>query len=107
MQSRYHDVGGRTITLVAVTSLPRDPWGERTGEGFFLRQETSSRSHCLMMASLAFDVLHHDEIDAVLLADVVEGADVGVVELRKSLWPRARSGPCAPRTLGEVLGGGP
>ena len=29
---------------------------------------------------LAFEVLHHQVVDAVLLADVVDGADVGMVQ---------------------------
>ncbi len=52
---------------------------------------------------LAFEVLHHQVVDAVLLADVVEGADVGMVEggggAGLTLEARAAVG-----VLGEVRG---
>ena len=78
MQSRYHDVGGRTITLVAVTSLPRDPWGEEDRSVFF-SSPGNKLSKPLSHASLAFDVLHHDE--SMPSCSPTCSADVGVVEL--------------------------
>lgn len=52
---------------------------------------------------LPLEVLHDDEIHAVLLADVVEGTDVRMVQLRNGLRLALEAG-LALRTLGEVLG---
>ena len=55
---------------------------------------------------LAFEVLHHQVVDPVLLADVVERADVGMVEggdgARLALEPRAAVGVLA-RCAGSTL----
>ena len=52
---------------------------------------------------LSLDVLHDDEIDTVLLADIVERADVRVIELRDRLGLTLEA--ClALWALGEVLG---
>ena len=52
---------------------------------------------------LAFQILHHQEISSVLLADVVEDADVGMIQAgdgaRFAVEPLAQSG-----SIGKVIG---
>ena len=52
---------------------------------------------------VALDVLHHDEVDTVLLTHIVEGADVRVVQLRDRLGFAIEAG-FALGAFGEVLG---
>ena len=51
-------------------------------QGLLERQRTLSQP---IRECLAFEKLHHQVLDAVLVSDVVERADVGVRELRDRL----------------------
>ena len=51
---------------------------------------------------VAFDVLHNEEVDAVLISDIVERADMRVVELRDD-FGFALEALLALRAFGEML----
>ena len=61
-----------------------------------LPSETGRAAHAAGLERLAFEQLHDEVLDAVLVSDVVEGADVRMGEagdrLRLSLEPLARLG---------------
>ena len=52
---------------------------------------------------LALDVLHDEEIHTLLFTNVVQGADVGMIELRDRLCLTLETGSSL-RTLGQMLG---
>ena len=54
----------------------------RAGQGLIERQWTSCEPR---RKRLAFQILHHQEVDAVLMTDVVQRADVRVGERRDGL----------------------
>ena len=66
----------------AVSVRPRQPGGDTLGDGQHSIDGQSSRTDQLAQRVTAHH-LHHDEADAVLLADIVDGGDVRVVEPRR------------------------
>ena len=83
---RQHDVAGLQIAMddaraVRLVQRARDLNRVSSAPGSSGQARACSRLQPIGQR-LAFEILHHQEVDTVLLADVVQRADVRMVQLR-------------------------
>jgi hypothetical protein len=98
-----HRIGGLQISVDDAGPVRRDQ-SIRDLNSIFQRLVELQRSFLQQLGQrLTLDVLHHDEVDTVLLADVVQGADVRMIQLRYGFGFALEAG-LALGAFGEVLG---
>jgi hypothetical protein len=88
------DDAGRVRRGQRVRDLGGD--AERLGDGQALLRDRLAQG-------LAAQVLHHDEVEAVVVRDVVDGHDVGVIERGRRARLAEEAGPA--RRVARTVGG--